>query len=138
MRKVFVMRHLRVVCEKVVYIDSAAMKRRSKFTLGARLAVSPKPSKVCPTPPKRESPKIQARAAAPPPPLSPAAADAVEEEVFEDEPIPVKMPRAQLDLEYVAVVREREPAPDTSNTAGVIGEPCLKLPMSVVHVRVFV
>jgi hypothetical protein len=82
------------ICEKVVYIDSAAMKRRSKFTLGPRPAVSPKPSKVRPAPPKRESPKIQTGAAAPPLPLSPPAADTVEEEVFEDEPIPVKLLRA--------------------------------------------
>jgi hypothetical protein len=78
----FVMRHLRAVCEKVVYIDSPAMKRRSKSTLGPRPAVSPKPSKVRPAPPKRESPKIQARAAALPPSLSPPAADAVEKEEF--------------------------------------------------------
>jgi hypothetical protein len=105
-RKVFVIRHLRAVCEKVVYVDSAAMKRRSKLTLGPRPVVSPKPSKVRLAPPKRESPKIQARAAAPPS-LSPPAADAVEEEVFEGEPIPVKLPRAQLKLAYVAVVQER-------------------------------
>jgi hypothetical protein len=86
------------------------MKRRSKFTLSPRPAVSPKSSKPRLAPPKRESPKIQIRAAPPPPPpASPPPADAVEEEeVFEEEPVPIKLPRAQLELEFTAVAQERE------------------------------
>jgi hypothetical protein len=67
----------------------------------------PQAVESAPAPPKREPPKIQARAAAPPPPLSLLDVGAVgEEEVFEDEPIQVKLPRAQLELEYVVVVQE--------------------------------
>jgi hypothetical protein len=98
------------------------MKRRLKFTLGSGPAVSPKPSKVRLAPPKRESPKIQAHAAAPPP-LSLPAVDAVKKD---DEPIPVKLPRAQLELEYVVVVQKRELL--LNQLAGVLEEFMVSVP----------
>jgi hypothetical protein len=86
----------------------------------------PQAVESAPRPSKTRIPKIQARAAAPPPLLSPPAADAVEQEVFEDEPIPVKLSRAQLELEYGAVVQEWKLL--LNQLAGVLEELMVSVP----------
>ena len=80
--------------------------RRSKFTLGPKPADSPTAS-----PKKRlgkfESPRIR-KIQEPPKELSDEDIEAEEEEMGEDDMKRIGLPRSQLELEYTAVLQERE------------------------------
>jgi hypothetical protein len=91
-------------------------KRRSKFTLSPKPPVSPQrgaPPKIRTVPAVRDVPKVQARQSPPAPTSPPPAGEQIEEEdIFEDDEQviegSIKLPRAQLELEYTATLQEHD------------------------------
>jgi hypothetical protein len=110
------------------------MKRRSKFTLSPKPATSPRrpadlKRRTIPT--VHDAPKVQTRQSPPLPPPQPSPGEQIEEEeAFEDDkPLPeggIKLPRAQLELEYTAVLQERELL--LSQLAGLLEELMITVP----------